>query len=132
MVVKTGAAVTAMGLVVLAAAGPALGASATKAKPAESGSEQRLSLYSNTVAYMSYCGLPIDDAAVGKTLADVGLKTTAATLRGRSAEVVRLLSERYDTSGGKFDFCRSIKTIPVVKQWTAKDSSGQAQAAAPQ
>lgn len=106
-------------LLVIAAGGSALAASSGKAKQSGSPSQdERLSLYAEPVAFMTFCDIKIDAAAVSQTLASVGLKgASLSSLNGRADKLVEALRAQYGHD--RTDFCKSSRTIPVIKQWTA-------------
>jgi hypothetical protein len=79
----------------------------------------RISLYVQPVAYMMYCGIEMNDEAVGATLAAVGLQgTSISSVKSKASALVPQLEKHFGP--GKFDFCKTAKTIPVVQDWTAK------------
>jgi hypothetical protein len=117
--------VTMLGIALVGAGSEAL---AAKSKAASSQSspamnqDDKISLYAEPVAFMNYCDIKMNDDALVETLTSVGFKSSAVPLiKSRAEKYVTELHAQYDTSGGKFDFCKRSKTIPVIKKWTATD-----------
>jgi hypothetical protein len=80
--------------------------------------DERLSLYAEPLAFMTFCDIKIDEAAVSRTLESVGLKgVSRSSLSPRAEKFVEALRAQYGPD--RIEFCKSSRTIPVVKQWTA-------------
>jgi hypothetical protein len=95
-----------------------------KAKPAAGGEtvdlDRKLSLYAQPMAFMAFCDIKMSSEAFDATVKAAGIpERSVATVKGRADELMPALKEQYPTTDARIAFCKSARTIPVIKSWTA-------------
>lgn len=98
------------------------GSAASAAVAGDVRPQEKIALYTQPLAFMNYCDMKVNEQAFEATLASVGIKPgSVPTMRAGAEKLVKQLQDLNDTNDKKIAFCRTSKTIPMIKRWTAAD-----------
>jgi hypothetical protein len=98
------------------------GLAASAASAGDVRPQEKIALYTQPLAFMNYCDMKVNPQAFEATIAAVGIKPgSIPAMKADAEKLVKQLQDLNDTKDKKIAFCRTSKTIPVIKQWTAAD-----------